>query len=321
MKKSLLAAVLVMAEVGFATPVVSGVTAKQRYPWNGLVDITVTLSGTEEECAAATFPFYVTNKTTCAELPIGSVKAVGAVSGSGNTWTRRFIWNATADVGCAKFGEVELTVGTPSIGVQLWENGPYWAECNVGATKPEGSGYYFWWGDTIGYKRNANDNGWRSVMDLFEFSFDSANCPTTGKDDPTLQSKGCIDATYNLMAAYDAATAYLGAPWRMPTDAEWAALTSNCSVTWIVHDGVNGLLVRGRGAYALRSIFLPAVGSGIGSALRSVLESGAYWSSTRTLGYFNNYARELYFDSSKFVLGDGYRYFAQPVRPVRGFVK
>ena len=22
-------------------------------------------------------------------------------------------------------------------GVQLWENGPYWAECNVGATKPQ----------------------------------------------------------------------------------------------------------------------------------------------------------------------------------------
>ena len=39
-------------------------------------------------------------------------------------------------------------------GVQLWENGPYWAECNVGATKPEEYGYYFWWGDTVGYARN-----------------------------------------------------------------------------------------------------------------------------------------------------------------------
>ena len=28
-------------------------------------------------------------------------------------------------------------------GVQLWENGPYWAECDVGATVPEEYGYYF----------------------------------------------------------------------------------------------------------------------------------------------------------------------------------
>ncbi len=38
-------------------------------------------------------------------------------------------------------------------GVQLWVNGPYWAECNVGAITPEEYGYYFWWGDTVGYKR------------------------------------------------------------------------------------------------------------------------------------------------------------------------
>lgn len=45
MKKSLLAAVLAMAEVGFATPVVSDVVARQRYPWNGMVDIDYTISG------------------------------------------------------------------------------------------------------------------------------------------------------------------------------------------------------------------------------------------------------------------------------------
>ena len=30
--------------------------------------------------------------------------------------------------------------------VQLWENGPYWAETNIGAAEPWESGYYFWWG-------------------------------------------------------------------------------------------------------------------------------------------------------------------------------
>ena len=64
-------------------------------------------------------------------------------------------------------------------GVQLWENGPYWAECNVGATKPEEYGYYFWWGDTVGYKRNASNNGWVSSQSGASFSFSSGNCPTS----------------------------------------------------------------------------------------------------------------------------------------------
>ena len=80
-------------------------------------------------------------------------------------------------------------------------NGPYWVECNVGATKPEEYGYYFWWGDTVGYKRNASDDGWVSVKDGAEFSFSSENCPTYNKDNTQLQSDGYIDATDNLAAA------------------------------------------------------------------------------------------------------------------------
>ena len=30
-------------------------------------------------------------------------------------------------------------------GVQLWEDGPYWATTNIGAERPEDYGYYFWW--------------------------------------------------------------------------------------------------------------------------------------------------------------------------------
>ena len=40
--------------------------------------------------------------------------------------------------------------------VQLWEDGPYWATRNIGAEKPEDYGYYFWWGDTVGYKREGD---------------------------------------------------------------------------------------------------------------------------------------------------------------------
>ena len=93
-------------------------------------------------------------------------------------------------------------------GVQLWENGPYWAECNVGANKPEEYGYYFWWGDTVGYKRV--NNAWvASDGSSSNFSFEGGNAPTYGygKDNATLLAEGWIDSTGNLVAAHDAATA------------------------------------------------------------------------------------------------------------------
>ena len=31
--------------------------------------------------------------------------------------------------------------------VPLWEGGPYWADRNIGAERPEDYGYYFWWGE------------------------------------------------------------------------------------------------------------------------------------------------------------------------------
>lgn len=37
--------------------------------------------------------------------------------------------------------------------VQLWKDGPYWAETNIGAERAWQFGYYFWWGATSGYKR------------------------------------------------------------------------------------------------------------------------------------------------------------------------
>ena len=164
-------------------------------------------------------------------------------------------------------------------GVQLWADGPYWAECNVGATSPEESGYYFWWGDTVGYKRE-NDAWVASDGSTSGFSFESGNVPTYGKDNEALLSEGWIGSTGNLAAAHDAATAHLGAPWRMPTDAEFAALTNNCTTTWITTNGVSGRLVTGKGAFADRSIFLPAAGYGFGSNLYDLGSWGSYWSST-----------------------------------------
>ena len=243
-----------------------------------------------------------------------------ADSGSGNAWTRKFIWDAKADVGAVKIGDVALTVDVELLYVQLWENGPYWATCNVGATKPEEYGYYFWWGDTVGYKRNAGNNGWVSVANGTSFSFNSDDCPTDTLFAWQLRSAGYIDSTGNLTATHDAATAHLGAPWRMPTHAEYSALISNCTTTWTTRNGVAGRLVTGKGAYVSKSIFLPAAGYGYLSDLNNLGSSGYYWSSS--LNSDRSYwAWYLEFNSSSFRRGYGYRFYLRSVRPVRGFSK
>jgi len=206
-------------------------------------------------------------------------------------------------------------------GVQLWENGPYWAECNVGATKPEEYGYYFWWGDTVGYTNTGS--GWISVKDGTVISFSSSGtaAATYGKDNAALLSAGYIDSTGNLVAAHDAATAHLGAPWRMPTDAEFSALLRNCTTTWITTNGVSGRLVTGKGTYANRSIFLPAAGYGNDSYLNRPGSYGIYWSSTPNSDD-SYYAWSLYFGSSNFFrYYYYYRFGGQSVRSVRGFAE
>jgi len=106
----------------------------------------------------------------------------------------------------------------------------------------------------------------------------------------------------------------------MPTDAEFSALIDNCTTKWITINGVSGRLVTGKGAYADRSIFLPAAGYGDDSYLNYPGSYGYYWSSTP---YSDNSisAWNLYFYSGDFSRNYNYRYSGQSVRPVRGFAE
>ena len=334
----LFAAALAAVNLLAAKPVATSVTARQRYPWNGKVDIVVTFSGASNDVAEAACVFAATNSATKAALAMAHVTDAGTISGSGATWTRRYVWDAAADLGEVKIADVVLAAeaAPPLGGVQLWEGGPYWAECNVGATKPEEYGYYFWWGDTVGYAREGGTwtsddySGYSGYFGVTWVSstgarmgsspFSESSCPTYIKTTDELQSAGYIDATGNLVAKYDAATAHLGAPWRMPTDAEFAALINNCTTTWTMRNGVYGWLVTGKGAFSTKSIFLPAAGGGSGSGLYDSGSFGYYWSSSPYSGY-SDYAWYLNFYSGDFFRDNIYRYYGFPVRPLRGFAK
>ena len=207
-----------------------------------------------------------------------------------------------------KKSDAEKTV-SPNGGVQLWENGPYWAECNIGATKPEDPGYYFWWGDTVGYKRNSSDDGWVSVKDGAEFEFTSDNCPA--------YKKGYTDSTGNLVAAHDAAAAHWGDGWRMPTAADFEEMIEKCDFSLSTRNGVDGMVVKGIGAYASKSIFLPFTGWGEESGLNyndDLCLDGQYWSSAP---FDSDHACGLCLEAYDWYMCGFYHYCGRPVRPLR----
>ena len=202
--------------------------------------------------------------------------------------------------------------------VQLWEGGPYWADTNIGAERPWDYGYYFWWGDIVGYKREGN--AWvASDGSSSNFWFDEANTLSEGKSFSSLQSGGWITAANVLALEHDAAHVQWGGKWRMPTEQELSDLCDKCDWSWTTKNGVNGYVIRGRGNYVPASIFLPCAGYGYGASLRSAGLNGGYWSS-RLYSDSNNACDLTFYSGNHYALSSD-RLNGQSVRPVQGFTK
>jgi len=319
-RKLAMMAMALCVGVSFAGITVSDVEVFSAYPWKEVV-VGYTITGADAE--ADVVRLTATDKTADKSYTVetGATALTGAKLSYGRHLLR---WQAAADGVRFSSTNVVFTVSVVSgDAVQLWENGPYWAKCNVGAKKPEEFGYYFWWGDTIGYQRNIADNGWISVKDGSGYSFDYETdvCPTSGKAEWQLLAEGYVDLTDNLVSAHDAATAHLGVPWRMPRRAELEGLIANCDATWTTRGGVYGYLVTGRGPYASKSIFLPVAGCGYYSGLWNVGCESSYWSSM-TLPTSHPGRRWIlkathYDNSGTFHLDHDGSYYGNSVRPVR----
>ena len=191
---------------------------------------------------------------------------------------------------------------------------------NIGANEPWESGYYFWWGDTVGYKRE-NDKWVASDGSNSNFSFEKWEVPTSNKPISTLQSEGWITAEGVLASQHDAAKKHWGGNWRMPTNQEFDDLNNKCDWSWTTINGVAGYVVRGRGDYAANSIFLPCAGYGNGTSLNNAGSNGHYWSSASD-PHGNYNAWRLDFHSSDHLsYWYNFRYYGQSVRPLQGFTK
>ncbi len=324
-KQVSIALAMMFVHAVFAAPTVSNVKAKQRYPWNGMVDITCTVSGISG--TTQRFEFAV---DAMRSGNIHQVSQFWVVKNGMNSTDRvvrtnetyHLVWDSTADFDNQICSNMVMRVNLVDHGkVQLWANGPYWATTNIGAERPEDYGYYFWWGDTVGYKRE--NNAWMATdgsSSNFSFNTRKSYIPTYGKTDATLKSEGWISTNGVLMPGHDAAHVQWGGNWRMPTKQELDDLNNNCYWIWTTMNGVNGCVIRGRGDYASASIFLPAAGYGDGPAHCSAGSSGSYWSSVPYSDGSYYYAWYLGFNSSSSHFTSNYdRDLGRSVRPVQGF--
>jgi hypothetical protein len=213
--------------------------------------------------------------------------------------------------------------------VQLWKDGPYWATTNIGAEKPEDFGYYFWWGDTVGYKRvkdkwvasDGSSSDWCFDYDLW---FEDFGTIVPHEEEPLLFliDRGWITHDYNILVPeHDAAHVHWGGGWRMPTHDELYELEENCDWTWKKVNGVDGYVVRGKGEYAAASIFLPAAGQGCGASLCNAGSEGGCWASDPGNESWDD-SWNLFFCSDRHSSdGDTWRHIGLSVRPVQGFTK
>ncbi len=220
-------------------------------------------------------------------------------------------------------------VGEAHEKVQLWKDGPYWATTNIGAEKPEDFGYYFWWGDTVGYKRVKNkwmasdgsSSDWWFGYDLWFEDFGPI-APPGEKILSFLADRGWItdaDGDAPLVPEHDAAHVHWGGGWRMPTHDELYELEEKCDWTWKKVNGVDGYVVCGKGDYAAASIFLPAAGQASGTSLCNAGSEGGYWASDPGYESWDD-SWDLFFCSDRLSIGSGtYRCTGLCVRPVQGF--
>ena len=202
--------------------------------------------------------------------------------------------------------------------VQLWNGGPFWAIKNVGADKPSDYGYYFWWGDTVGYKWE-NGKWIASDGSNSNFSFVESKIPTYGKSNSVLQGEGWITVDGVLAPEHDAARKHWGGDWRMPTKQEFEDLDNKCDWIWTTMNGVNGYVVCGRGDYSSASIFLPCAGYGTWTLFYQAGLHGYFWSSVPDSLYY--YAWYLNFDSGRHSTYDDVRSGGRSVRPVQSSTK
>ena len=184
-------------------------------------------------------------------------------------------------------------------------SGTKWANMNVGASSPTDYGMYFMWGDVAGHPGVTTDG----------FSFSWANYKWNPSGNGSTFTKYTGSDYTTLEAADDAARAYWGGNWCLPTQADFNELLNNTTRAWTSDyndTGVAGYTFTANE----QTLFLPAAGRRRDASFDSQGPFGYYWSSTlRTDFPFRAFYLLLY--SSGAYVDNGNRCFGCTVRAVQ----
>ena len=297
-----------------------GVTVRVAVTEVVITNTTLTLMvGESFTLGASVRPIYATNPTilwSSSDTSVATVTSDGVVTGVGigtSTIT------ATSEDG-DHTKTCEVTVQQPTSGEI---NGHYWvamgvksadgkilkwATCNVGASTPEGYGNYYAWGEittkeTYNWETYSYGN---SASRLTKYVSDS--------NYGTVDYKGVLEDCDDVARMSEE----WGAPWRMPTYAEWTALRNPTNFTWewTTENGKKGYKVTSKmEGYVDNSIFLPATGRHDGTSLYPAGSNGFYWSSSLLWSNPSN-AHCVSLNLNGVTMYDDLRCYGQSVRPV-----
>ena len=205
--------------------------------------------------------------------------------------------NSTDGDGTVTTSVTWVDLGLPS--------GLLWADRNVGAVRPEGSGNYYAWGETnpkMNFEFDTYKYGGRNgEMNKY------CNDPEYGID-------GYTDNLTTLEASDDAATVNIGGGARTPTKDEWQELMDNTTSTWITRNGVNGRLLTAPNG---KSIFLPTPGYRLGRDIYFDGKYSFYWSSSLDTEHPDSAWSFGFSSAIQNLCGDYGRYYGFSVRAVR----
>lgn len=191
-----------------------------------------------------------------------------------------------------------------------------WATMNIGASQPSDYGcLYFAWGDTQGYTAEQVGYGEGQKQFIWENYKHGNRTSSPGETGMTKYNK--TDGLTTLEAVDDAAVANWGGSWRMPTKAEFQALSAAVNTAWTQVNNVYGMLCTDKEDNS-KTLFFPAVGNCSYDHVSSTRYVGSYWSSS--LNSDRRYAYTLDFNSRDASWGNLIvdRYFGCAVRPVIG---
>jgi hypothetical protein len=213
----------------------------------------------------------------------------------------------------------EVTFGTV---VEDWEyvdlglpSGTLWATCNVGAEKPEDSGYFLAWGETTP-KGTYNWNTYKLCKD------GSSHNLTKYCSNYYYGYNNYEDNFTELLAADDAATANpdWGNEWQIASVEQFDELFSANLTTrqWTIQNGQKGMLLTSKKNG--KSIFLPAVGAMNETTHTDDDENAIYWTRSLYLNYPYSSFVLIFTSNNSFTTSLPVdRYAGLPVRAVRRY--